>query len=280
MNMRTRADRAGKAQEQEASERRLKQMEEQGQAPAQDGATSADALEEDAARQLEREASAVLRGRVSDVLPDFVAQLFGGAAPEDVVHYQAMEIAEIAEGTWSFLEERQLHARKIRVGSPQSASGERLNNVSIVEILNDDMPFLVDSVMAELTEQGFETHLLLHPRFIVERDAEGALVSLVAATTPEPSPRRESLIQVHIDRIDSESTRNALVIALDNVLGDVRRAVDDWSAMRDRVHALITEITNGPPESRVEDLGESVAFLQWLMDDNFTFLGVRAYVST
>src|SRR5262249_1443177 len=163
--------------------------------------------------------------------------LFGGAAPEDVVHYNAAEIAEIAEGTWSFLKERQPHTRKIRIGPPQPASGERLNNVSILEILNDDMPFLVDSVMAELTDQGFETHLLLHPRFIVERDAGGTLVSLAAATTPEPSPWRESLIQVHINRIDGESTRDALVIALDNVLADVRRAVVDWNAMRDRIHA-------------------------------------------
>src|SRR5262249_1245824 len=153
---------------------------EQGQDAVQDGATSTDALEEDAARRLEREASAVLRGHVSNVPPDFVAQLFGGAAPEDLVHYHAAEIAEIAEGTWSFLGDRPPHPRKIGIGPPPSASGERLSNVSIVEILNDDMPFLVDSVMAELMEQGFEAHLLLHPRFIVERDVEGALVSLAA----------------------------------------------------------------------------------------------------
>src|SRR5215467_15308886 len=92
-------------------------------------------------------------------------------------------------------------------------------SVSIVEILNDDMPFLVDSVMAELTEQGFDPHLVLHPRFDVEREATGRLVAI-----PGTNPRRESLIQVHVDRIDDEDVRTALVIALDNVLTDVRRA--------------------------------------------------------
>ncbi len=247
----------------------------------QDRLTSVDALEdEDGARRLLRDASAVLRDRVSTVPPDFAAQLLGGAAPEDLLLYQAEEIADIAERTWGFLGERQPQVRKIHIGPPQSVSGRRLNNVSIVEILNDDMPFLLDSVMAELTAQGFEVHLLVHPRFIVERDARGALVSLAASSAPDPSVRRESLIQVHIDRIDSESTRNALVIALDNVLADVRRAVDDWRPMLDRVNALIAEMTSGPPELRVEDLGESVAFLQWVMDDNFTFLGVRDYICT
>jgi glutamate dehydrogenase len=247
----------------------------------QDRNTSADGLEdEDAARALLREAGFILRRRVSIIPPDFVGQLFGAAAPEDLVHYDAAEIARIAEGTFGFLRERQPQTRKIRIGPPRSVTGERLNAVSIVEILNDDMPFLVDSVMAELTEQGFEAHLLLHPRFVVERDASGALVSLAPAATTDPSARRESLIQVHIDRIDSESTRNALVIALDNVLADVRRAVDDWKPMRERIDGLIAEMTSVPPGSRVTDFGESIAFLQWLMDDNFTFLGVRDYVGT
>src|SRR5260221_11821650 len=140
------------------------------------------------------------------------------------------------------------------------------------------MPFLVDSVMAELTEQRFDAHLVLHPRFIVERDTSGALVALLASSTAGASPSLESLIQVHIDRIHSEDARNALVIALDNVLADVRRAVDDWQPMLERVNTLIAEMTSSLPELRVDDLDESVAFLRWLMDDNFTFLGVRDYV--
>jgi glutamate dehydrogenase len=276
MNLFTRLSSDGEVQEQ----LREHEVKAQVQNQVQDRLKSVAVLEdEDAARQLLREASAIFRSRVSDAPPDFVAKVFAGAAQEDLVHYQAAEIAEIAEETWGFLKARQPQTRKIRIGPPQSVTGQRLNNVSIVEILNDDMPFLVDSVMAELTEQGFEAHLLLHPRFIVERDAQGNLVTLAPASTADESPRRESLIQVHVDRIDSENTRNALVIALDNVLADVRRAVDDWKPMVDRVNALITEMTSGPPESRVDDLGEAVAFLQWLMDDNFTFLGVRDYVS-
>jgi glutamate dehydrogenase len=248
---------------------------------AQDPGPSIDAFEDEhAVRQLLADANAILRSRVASAPSDFITQVFAGAVPEDLVHYQAGEIAEIAEGTWRFLDERQPQTPKIRVGTPHSTSGPRLNDVSIVEILNDDMPFLVDSVMAELTEQRFDAHLVLHPRFIVERNTDGGLVALLASSPAAASPRRESLIQVHIDRIHSEDARNALVIALDNVLADVRRAVDDWQPMLDRVNALIAEMTSSLPELRVDDLGESVAFLRWLMDDNFTFLGARDFVCT
>jgi glutamate dehydrogenase len=243
----------------------------------QDLARSIEASEdEDAVRPLLQDANTLLRSRVANAPSDFIAQVFAGAAPEDLVHYHASEIAEIAEGTWRFLGERQPQTPKIRVCTPPA--GQRLNNVSIVEILNDDMPFLVDSVMAELTEQGFDTHLVLHPRFIVERNEAGALVALPASSASGASARRESLIQVHVDRIDSEDVRNALIIAIDNVLADVRRAVDDWKPMLEHVNAVIADMTSGPPELRVDDLSESVAFLRWLMDDNFTFLGIRDYV--
>ena len=245
--------------------------------PAQGLGSSIDAEDEDAARQLLADASTILQNRVANVPPDFVIQVFAGAVPEDLVRYQATEIAEIAAGTWRFLGTRP-QVPKIQVGTAQPTSGQRLKDVSIVEILNDDMPFLVNSVMAELAEQGLEPHLVLHPRFVVERDMTGTLIALSAPSTRGANPRRESLIQVHVDRIDDEDVRSALVIALDNVLTDVRRVVEDWRAMLERVSTLITGLTNGQPPSRVDDLDESLAFLKWLMDDNFTFLGVRDYL--
>jgi NAD-specific glutamate dehydrogenase len=148
MNADPRVSDAGKAQEREAEQKAIKQGRDPVRDQAQNHAASADALEEDAARRLERGAIAIVRRPVGNIPPDFVAQLFGGAAPEDLVHYEVAEIAEIVEGTWGFLAERQPQTCRIRIGPPPSATGTRLNNVSIVEILNDDMPFLVDSVMA------------------------------------------------------------------------------------------------------------------------------------
>ena len=145
---------------------------------AGDLGTSIDAFgDEGAARQLVDDATRIFQSRVADAPPDFVMQVFGRATAEDLVRYDASEIADVAAGTWRFLGERELQTPKIQIGNTQSTTSPRLNDVSIVEILNDDMPFLVDSVMTELSEQGFDPHLVLHPRFIVERDTPGSCMA-------------------------------------------------------------------------------------------------------
>jgi glutamate dehydrogenase len=235
--------------------------------------------DEAAARRLLAEADAVLQSRATNVPPDFAARLFALAAPEDVAQYEPAELAEIAAGTWRFLGERKPHVPKIRLDAASPSFGHRLKNISIIELVNDDMPFLVDSVMAELGERGLEAHLVVHPRFSVERDGAGKLVALAAGAGigPGGTATRESLIQVHVDRIDDEVTKNAIVTGLAGVLAEVRCAVEDWRTMLARVTSLIADLKSSPPAFPVEENAESIEFLEWLMDDNFTFLGVRGY---
>ena len=88
---------------------------------------------------------------------------------------------------------------------------------------------------------------------------------------------RESVIQVHVDRIDDQNLKDEIRAALAKVLAEVRRAVEDWCAILGRVTGLIADLKDSPPPLPVEEIAESVQFLQWLMEDNFTFLGVRDY---
>jgi len=249
-----------------------------GAEPAPVAAAPADDTgNEAAARRLLAEAGVVLQSRAANAPPDFVARLFALAAPEDLVRYEPAELAEIAAGTWRFLGERKPRTPKIRVGTAPPNFGHRLKNVSIIELVNDDMPFLVDSVMAELGEQGLEAHLVAHPRFTVERDATGKLVALAAGAGSGRTATRESVIQVHVDRIDDQAVKNAIVAALASVLAAVRQAVDDWRTMLARLTSLMADLKNAPPALPVDEIAESIQFLEWLMDDNFTFLGVRDY---
>jgi glutamate dehydrogenase len=104
--------------------------------------------------QLER-ATGMLYERAPDAPVDFVIRLFAGAAAEDLLRYQPQELAELAAASWHFLAERAPRTAKIRVSNPDG--GPRLDNISVVELVNDDMPFLVDSVMGELNHRGLET---------------------------------------------------------------------------------------------------------------------------
>jgi glutamate dehydrogenase len=239
--------------------------------PASEPAT-AGAGERAALLQLER-ANGMLHERAPDAPVDFVMRLFAGAAAEDLLRYQPQELAELAAATWHFLAERAPRTAKIRISNPDG--GPRLQNVSVVELVNDDMPFLVDSVMGELNHRGLETYLLVHPVFRVARDAVGKLTRF--GNGVDAAPLRESVIQVHVDRIDDEAARSALANALAGVVSDVRLAVQDWRSMLDRVGGIIDALKTDPPPLPEDEVAETIAFLEWLKDNNFTFLGVREY---
>ncbi len=148
---------------------------------------------------------------------------------------------------------------------------------TVVEILNDDMPFLVDSVVAELQVRGLAVRLLLHPILKTERDKAGHLQSLLGAGDQNWNDgHQESYIAVHLDPL-GEAAQRDLAKALSAILGDVRVAVADWRAMMLQVRSAIEHLEAGPPGVPSGQLRESIAFLRWLEAGNFTFLGVRTY---
>src|SRR6185295_18505928 len=132
--------------------------------------------EEKAARNVIELAGAALARRRRDIPGTFVAQLYGRCVPEDVVRYGADDIVALAERAYDFLSERKPGTPKIRCETvPLTTSGGR-KAISVIEIVNDDMPFLVDSVMGELAERRLDVRLVAHPMFGVRRDKSGKLL--------------------------------------------------------------------------------------------------------
>ena len=131
------------------------------------------------------------------------------------------------------------------------------------------MPFLVDSVMAELAERGIDVRLVVHPVFAVARDPQGRLVDFKAV--PVPGSARESFIHIHVDRIDDDAQRGAIVAALEQVLADVRVCVQDWRPMMGRLGEIIADLKISPPPLAPEEIAEAAAFLEWLVRQQFHF---------
>src|SRR5947209_3822632 len=240
--------------------------------------------EERAAATLIVAAAALLGGKQDGPPEEFVTDLFSHAVPEDLLRYQARDVAAVAASVWSFLASRKPGEAKVRCSPPAAGgAGERLAQVSFLDIVNDDMPFLVDSVMSELGEQGVEIRLVVHPVFAVERDRTGRLTAFrgahgAGATTG--GALRESVIHIHIECIDDEARRAEIVQAIEKVLADVRVCVADWRAMMARVREVIAALRANPPPLPVGETAEAVQFLEWLAANNFTFLGVRNYTVT
>src|SRR5262249_2889400 len=228
--------------------------------------------EESVARPIIEKAGASLARRRADIPASFIEQLYGRAVPEDVALYGPDDLATLAARAYDFMAERKPGTPKIRCGSIKLEHSADRNSLTVVEIVNDDMPFLVDSVMGEITERRLDVRLVAHPMFGVRRSGS----KLVGIDAPDAAAVRESFIHIHLSPIADDACAE-LVRSLEIVLGEVRVAVQDWRPMRDRVTAIVTELKASPPPLPVDEIGETIQFLQWLLADNFTFLGVRDY---
>ncbi len=229
---------------------------------------------ESAARTVVQQAAAALAARRKDIPTAFVGQLYAGTVAEDVLCYAPADLADLAERAFDYLSERKPGVPKIRCENVALKElGER-KSITLIEIVNDDMPFLVDSVMGEIAERRLNVQLVAHPVVGVRRD--GAKLEALGAPD-DASGARESFIHIHLEPIAEEAARADIVRALADVLGEVQLAVQDWRPMLERVNTAVAELKTNPPPLPVDEIAEAVQFLQWLLADNFTFIGVRNY---
>jgi glutamate dehydrogenase len=188
--------------------------------------------------------------------------------PEDLL---AALLSHLALGA-----QRERDRPQVRIFSPSTAEGGWNSRHSVIQIVNDDMPFLVDSTTLEINRQGLTLHLIVHPIFAVERDAQGQLLEIQPRAKSEKAPR-ESWMHIEIDRLIDEEQREALEAGIARVLADVRHSVRDWRPMLARLEIAIAELANPPAAIPDAAVAEARAFLQWLADDHMTLLGYRQH---
>lgn len=210
----------------------------------------------------------------------FPRLLYGRAVAEDLDAPPPDMLARAAAAAFEHLSApRQPEAINLRFRDESFSEDGRERQLTILEVVNDNKAFLLDSTLAELTEQGYEPRLVAHPILAVARDEEGTFLSLAgeaAGRAPEGT-RRESLIHIHLDRIDTSEARDRLRTGLERVYADVGLAVSDWAAMRGRITEVIQAYRANPPPLPEDEVAEALQFLEWIAGDNFTLLGIRAY---
>jgi glutamate dehydrogenase len=195
--------------------------------------------------------------------------------PVDVAERSPRDLCGAALSLRRFAERRQPGHAKVRVYNPDLAADGWSSPHTMVEIVNDDMPFLVDSVSLAINASGRVVHLVIHPIMTVARDPSGRLGELCGTA----AGLRESWMQIEITRQSDRDDLARLTQTLSRVLGDIRAAVEDWQPMRERLRELLGELSRPPsPPVPPTELAEIEDFLRWLDDDNFTFLGYREYV--
>jgi glutamate dehydrogenase len=202
--------------------------------------------------------------------------LKAGAPAEDLAHYDAATLAASAEIAQTVLAKHR--AGKSLVSVENDSGIERQGRLmTVITIVNDNMPFLFNSVMGEITQSVGEPALVLHPVLAVRHGKDGAeLLGDAGPGKADDGIDRVSLIHVHIPR-QSAAECKALAERIRGVLKQVHAAVSDWKPMLARLDQAISDFRYAPVPMDEKDVAEAIAFLEWLRDDNFTFLGIREY---
>jgi len=195
---------------------------------------------------------------------DFVAQAALDAAPDELPELGAEDLAANLADFWAFAARRKGKGPAMRLAPVLGEAGQALERLEIVQ---DDAPFLVDSVMGEIAAQGFQVRAMFHPLATVARDRSGARVV-------DGKPRRESMIQVILERVGADRAEQ-LLGGIAEALADGRAAVADFRPMLDLMARTLSELEAAAPAS--PDLAEDLAFLRWLQAEHFVFLGARVY---
>ena len=223
--------------------------------------------------------------RVHDRLPAAQAGMVEAFVRQYYRHVDAGDLAERAPDDlygaalshWHFARSFAGGRPKLRVLNPRVDEHGWQSTHTVVEIVNDDMPFLVDSITMEVNRQGLTLHLIVHPVMKIRRDEQRHMVELLPPQD-DGDGGYESLIHVEVDRRSDPAQLQALHDGLLAILDDVRAAVEDWQPMRETLLDAVAQIERRPPPVAPDELAEDLAFLRWLAADNFTLLGQRDYV--
>ncbi|MFI0237019.1 NAD-glutamate dehydrogenase [Streptomyces sp. NPDC016845] len=214
----------------------------------------------------------------------FLQRYYLHTAPEDLADRDPVDVFGAAYAHYRLAETRPQGTANVKVHTPTVEENGWTCSHSVVEVVTDDMPFLVDSVTNELSRQGRGIHVVIHPQVVVRRDVTGKLLEVlpVGSTAEGHDVLTESWIHVETDRESDREDLKQITADLLRVLSDVRECVEDWEKMRDAALRIAEELPAEPTAGDLaeQEIEEARELLRWLAADHFTFLGFREYTLT
>ncbi|MFC8626538.1 NAD-glutamate dehydrogenase [Streptomyces anulatus] len=231
-----------------------------------------------------------------DTVLAYLQRYYLHTAPEDLSGRDPVDVFGAAASHYRLAENRPQGTANVRVHTPTVEENGWTCSHSVVEVVTDDMPFLVDSVTNELSRQGRGIHVVIHPQVTVRRDVAGKLIEVLSGGPGLPKSAKgrkggkggkaelphdalvESWIHVEIDRETDRADLQQITTDLLRVLSDVRETVEDWGKMRDAALRIADDLPGEPLDDLAdEEVEEARELLRWLAADHFTFLGYREY---
>ncbi|TLY71583.1 MAG: NAD-glutamate dehydrogenase, partial [Gammaproteobacteria bacterium] len=222
---------------------------------------------------IERIARAGGSGGRNELPQRFLRAYFHGVAEEDLAERAPKHLAKAALAQLAFGARRAPGCSLVRVFNPEAQRDGFESAHTLVMTVTDDMPFLVDSLGMAFSRAQLAVHLIVHPVLQARRDRRGHLTDIGANGAQAAHPESWQLYE--IDRISDPAQIERLQHDLEMTLADVRLAVTDWTAMRERVREIISRLESDPPPLPAADVSEASHLLDWMEGRHFVFLGYR-----
>jgi glutamate dehydrogenase len=228
--------------------------------------------------QLTNDAKKRLSAEQYTALKVFINKYYMNVPLEDLQTRSINDLYGAVLSHWDLMLERKPGEYKRRIFNPQHEINGWQTSHTVIQVILDDQPFLVDTMLMEIERKGFTSHLIVHLGGIkIIRDEQGKLQQVLPFDATEKGAYSEAPIYIEIDRQTDPKVLEELAVDLDRVLNDARLAVRDWEKMREQVHAALVDIEQSPMPLEAKEVAEAKAFLMWLLADHFTFLGFRDY---
>jgi len=205
----------------------------------------------------------------------FVDGYFRGFPLQDTRRETAVTFASMVVGQVEFIRRRESGELLLRVYNPSAEDDGWECRHTVIELVNEDKPFLVDSVSLALQELDLGIHLIVHPVLNVSRDAKGVLKKICPKSAPDTLA--ESFIHVQVDRQTDPGVLANIASKLKSRMAIVSVVVQDFQPMKRRLLDTIATFGENTPELRETVREECVEFLKWLADDHFMLIGARNY---
>lgn len=210
---------------------------------------------------------------------EFVLQFLATVSLEDLQDWETDDLYAAIVNFWALIHTRAMNETKIKIYNPDYERHGWQTSHTVIEIICQDMPFLVDSVRMVVNRLGLASHLIIHMGGLrLTRNAQHEITDVLPryGDTDNVSSM-EAVMFIEIDRQTDPQIIEQLQKNLQRVLQDNRAVVDDWQLMREKVREVIDEIDTVAHQLEPAEIEETKAFLYWLEDHHFTFLGVRDY---
>lgn len=209
-------------------------------------------------------------------LAESFVPIFLGKAPVSLLERNSRELARICLDTLGFLDRAEADRVDAEISNPEPGDRGWQSPFTAVRTNVSERPFIVDTIREFISSRELQIKTLVYPLMAVSRDEDGRITGFAR---PGEEGRKESIVYAEIERIEDADQRKQVLDGTIRRLQDVVRATDDFGPMVDKVAEVVSELgfhIRSVPGRR-EEFREVQAFLRWLRDGGFVFLGYREY---